>query len=180
MSTSYIFHTNFLWVQGWSIITYSIILQRDWSPELSAFYLTCACLLWEWVACGNSLFACVFIMYHVLYTMIYFPFVRCFSPCMWKFLSPPIGPLVFPGPLFMNQREQVLARIRPLQAFKLMRERLKGTAVFTTDSTWSPIMPFFLPSFNNLYSTAFFGTNNISFFLFLSDERPNLPTSFLF
>ncbi|XP_056108185.1 E3 ubiquitin-protein ligase MYCBP2 isoform X15 [Rhinichthys klamathensis goyatoka] len=35
------------------------------------------------------------------------------------------GPLVFPGPLFMNQREQVLARIRPLQAFKLMRERLK-------------------------------------------------------
>ncbi|KAF4109316.1 hypothetical protein G5714_010389 [Onychostoma macrolepis] len=35
------------------------------------------------------------------------------------------GPLVFPGPLFMNQREQVLARLRPLQAFKLMRERLK-------------------------------------------------------
>ncbi|XP_073711030.1 E3 ubiquitin-protein ligase MYCBP2 isoform X6 [Misgurnus anguillicaudatus] len=35
------------------------------------------------------------------------------------------GPLVFPGPLFMNQREQVLARLRPLQAFKLMREKLK-------------------------------------------------------
>uniref|UniRef100_A0A9J7XNT7 E3 ubiquitin-protein ligase MYCBP2 n=1 Tax=Cyprinus carpio carpio TaxID=630221 RepID=A0A9J7XNT7_CYPCA len=35
------------------------------------------------------------------------------------------GPLVFPGPLLMNQREQVLARLRPLQAFKLMRERLK-------------------------------------------------------
>lgn len=136
--------------------------KADWSPVLSAFYLTFACLLWEWVACGNSLLACVFIMYHVLYTMFYFPFVRCFSPCMWKFLSPPIGPLVFPGPLFMNQREQVLARIRPLQAFKLMRERLKGTAVFTTDSTWSPIMPFFPSSFNKLYSSAFFGPNNIS------------------
>ncbi|XP_043104374.1 E3 ubiquitin-protein ligase MYCBP2 isoform X7 [Puntigrus tetrazona] len=35
------------------------------------------------------------------------------------------GPLVFPGPLFMNQREQVLARLRPLQAYKLMREKLK-------------------------------------------------------
>uniref|UniRef100_A0A8C2L2V3 RCR-type E3 ubiquitin transferase n=1 Tax=Cyprinus carpio TaxID=7962 RepID=A0A8C2L2V3_CYPCA len=35
------------------------------------------------------------------------------------------GPLVFPGPLLMNQREQVLARLRPLQAFKLMREKLK-------------------------------------------------------
>ncbi|XP_009302830.2 E3 ubiquitin-protein ligase MYCBP2 isoform X10 [Danio rerio] len=35
------------------------------------------------------------------------------------------GPLVFPGPLFMNQREQVLARLRPLQAVKLMREKLK-------------------------------------------------------
>ncbi|XP_056610662.1 E3 ubiquitin-protein ligase MYCBP2 isoform X7 [Triplophysa dalaica] len=35
------------------------------------------------------------------------------------------GPLVYPGPLFMNQREQVLARLRPLQAFKLMREKLK-------------------------------------------------------
>uniref|UniRef100_A0A8C2BF53 RCR-type E3 ubiquitin transferase n=1 Tax=Cyprinus carpio TaxID=7962 RepID=A0A8C2BF53_CYPCA len=33
------------------------------------------------------------------------------------------GPLVFPGPHFM--REQVLARLRPLQAFKLMREKLK-------------------------------------------------------
>ncbi|XP_066542914.1 E3 ubiquitin-protein ligase MYCBP2 isoform X1 [Hoplias malabaricus] len=35
------------------------------------------------------------------------------------------GPLVFPGPLFMNQREQALARLRPLQAFKLMRDKLK-------------------------------------------------------
>ncbi|XP_016393835.1 E3 ubiquitin-protein ligase MYCBP2 isoform X10 [Sinocyclocheilus rhinocerous] len=35
------------------------------------------------------------------------------------------GPLVFPGPLLMNQREQVLARLRPLQAFKLMQEKLK-------------------------------------------------------
>ncbi|KAL6484777.1 hypothetical protein MHYP_G00068220 [Metynnis hypsauchen] len=35
------------------------------------------------------------------------------------------GPLVFPGPLFMNQREQALARLRPLQAIKLMREKLK-------------------------------------------------------
>ncbi|XP_060732394.1 E3 ubiquitin-protein ligase MYCBP2 isoform X14 [Tachysurus vachellii] len=35
------------------------------------------------------------------------------------------GPLVFPGPLFMNQREQALARLRPIQAFKLMRDKLK-------------------------------------------------------
>ncbi|XP_035377149.1 E3 ubiquitin-protein ligase MYCBP2 isoform X11 [Electrophorus electricus] len=37
------------------------------------------------------------------------------------------GPLVFPGPLFMNQREreQALARLRPLQAFKIMRDKLK-------------------------------------------------------
>ncbi|XP_062862091.1 E3 ubiquitin-protein ligase MYCBP2 isoform X10 [Trichomycterus rosablanca] len=35
------------------------------------------------------------------------------------------GPLAFPGPLLMNQREQALARLRPLQAFKLMREKLK-------------------------------------------------------
>uniref|UniRef100_A0A8B9J812 E3 ubiquitin-protein ligase MYCBP2 n=1 Tax=Astyanax mexicanus TaxID=7994 RepID=A0A8B9J812_ASTMX len=35
------------------------------------------------------------------------------------------GPLVFPGPLFMNHREQALARLRPLQAFKLMRDKLK-------------------------------------------------------
>ncbi len=116
--------------------------------------LQCACFLWEWVACGCSLLACVLIIYHVLYTMFYFPSVRCFAPCMWKFLFPSIGPLVFPGPLFMNQREQVLARLRPLQAFKLMREKIKGTAVFTTDSIWSPIMPLSLPSFNKLYSAA--------------------------
>ncbi|XP_030643001.1 E3 ubiquitin-protein ligase MYCBP2 isoform X2 [Chanos chanos] len=35
------------------------------------------------------------------------------------------GPIVFPGPLFMNQREQALARLRPLQAIKLMRDKLK-------------------------------------------------------
>lgn len=51
---------------------------------------------------------------------------------------PLIGPLVFPGPLFMNQREQALARLRPIQAFKLMRDKLKGTMDFTTDSAWSP------------------------------------------
>ncbi|XP_028848287.1 E3 ubiquitin-protein ligase MYCBP2 isoform X13 [Denticeps clupeoides] len=35
------------------------------------------------------------------------------------------GPLVFPGPIFMNQREQALARLRPLQALKHNRDKLK-------------------------------------------------------
>uniref|UniRef100_A0A671QW42 E3 ubiquitin-protein ligase MYCBP2 n=1 Tax=Sinocyclocheilus anshuiensis TaxID=1608454 RepID=A0A671QW42_9TELE len=35
------------------------------------------------------------------------------------FSFPPIGPLVFPGPILMNQCEQVLARLRPLQAHAL-------------------------------------------------------------
>ncbi|KAK7882381.1 hypothetical protein WMY93_028555 [Mugilogobius chulae] len=37
------------------------------------------------------------------------------------------GPLVFPGPIFMNQREQALARIRPLQALRHKRDKHKGT-----------------------------------------------------
>lgn len=41
------------------------------------------------------------------------------------------GPLVFPGPIFMNQREQALARIRPLQALRHKRDKQKGTMVFT-------------------------------------------------
>lgn len=53
--------------------------------------------------------------------------------CMWKFLSPP-GPLVFPGPIFMNQREQALARIRPLQALRHKRDKHKGTMVFTNST----------------------------------------------
>lgn len=61
------------------------------------------------------------------------------------FFLPLIGPLVFPGPLFMNQREQALARLRPIQAFKLMRGKLKGTMVFTTDSAWSPPTHSFFP-----------------------------------
>lgn len=52
---------------------------------------------------------------------------------MWKFLSPP-GPLVFPGPIFMNQREQALARIRPLQALRHKRDKHKGTMVFTNST----------------------------------------------
>ncbi|XP_030198582.1 E3 ubiquitin-protein ligase MYCBP2 isoform X5 [Gadus morhua] len=35
------------------------------------------------------------------------------------------GPLVFPGPIFMNQREQALARIRPLQALRHKRDKHK-------------------------------------------------------
>lgn len=52
---------------------------------------------------------------------------------MWKFLSPS-GPLVFPGPIFMNQREQALARIRPLQALRHKRDKHKGTMVFTNST----------------------------------------------
>ncbi|XP_046902595.1 E3 ubiquitin-protein ligase MYCBP2 isoform X13 [Hypomesus transpacificus] len=35
------------------------------------------------------------------------------------------GPLVFPGPIFMSQREQALARVRPLQALRHKRDKHK-------------------------------------------------------
>lgn len=65
----------------------------------------------------------------VLYDHVFFPICEQCA-CMWKFFSPP-GPLVFPGPIFMNQREQALARIRPLQALRHKRDKHKGTMVFT-------------------------------------------------
>lgn len=65
----------------------------------------------------------------VLYDHVFFPICE-HCACMSKFFSPP-GPLVFPGPIFMNQREQALARIRPLQALRHKRDKHKGTMVFT-------------------------------------------------
>lgn len=88
-------------------------------------------------------FPCLCIFWFPMYCILFyiFSFVRCFAHACESFFLPLIGPLVYPGPLFMNQREQALARLRPLQAFKIMRDKLKGTMVFTIDSTWSSAAP---------------------------------------
>ena len=99
------------------------------------------CSLWMDLSCTGAPLACVFYDLRCVVYCAIFPFVRCFAHACESFFLPLIGPLVFPGPLFMNQREQALARLRPLQAIKLMREKLKGTMVFTSDSTWSPAAP---------------------------------------
>lgn len=75
---------------------------------------------------------CVCVLLWCSIIMCSFPFCE-HCACMWKFLSPP-GPLVFPGPIFMNQREQALARIRPLQALRHKRDKHKGTTVFTNST----------------------------------------------
>lgn len=73
-------------------------------------------------------------------TMYFYPICE-HCACMWKFFSPP-GPLVFPGPIFMNQREQALARIRPLQALRHKRDKHKGTMVFTNSAgAETPLWP---------------------------------------
>lgn len=131
-------------VQGWSVIA-SVTFQGRSSLLPSTSYML--------VSSGSGLlvnvpfFASFFhdvpcVICHVLFSIC-----EMLCPMHVKVSLSPIGPLVFPGPLFMNQREQVLARLRPLQAVKLMREKLKGTAVFTTGFTWSPIMPLSLPFF---------------------------------
>ncbi len=67
MSTSCICHKMFLWVQRRRVITYSIILESG--LIIQTFCFTWACFLWEWVACGCSLLACVLIIYHVLFSI---------------------------------------------------------------------------------------------------------------
>lgn len=53
-----------------------------------------------------------------------FPFCELSYACAKCFSS---GPLVFPGPIFMNHREQALARIRPHPAqLKHKRDKHKG------------------------------------------------------
>lgn len=76
--------------------------------------------------------ASVYTIVVVQYFHVFFPICE-HCACMWKFLSLP-GPLVFPGPIFMNQREQALARIRPLQALRHKRDKHKGTMVFTNST----------------------------------------------
>lgn len=88
-----------------------------WLPPLLVSFILfqCVCALLWWS------------IYHV-----FFPICE-HCACMWKCLSPP-GPLVFSGPIFMNQREQALARIRPLQALRHKRDKHKGTLVFTNST----------------------------------------------
>ena len=93
-------------------------------PTLYYFAVWCVYIFIPVYVCDLLLFQCFF-------TMCFLPHVRL-CPCMVKFLSPPPGPLVFPGPIFMSQREQALARVRPLQALRHKRDKHKGTTVLPT------------------------------------------------
>lgn len=67
-----------------------------------------------------------------------FPFCELSYACTKCFSS---GPLVFPGPIFMNHREQALARIRPHPAqLKHKRDKHKGI--------WSSLWTYAHPSSN--------------------------------
>lgn len=89
-----------------------------WLPPCSCVYIFTVCVCARVYYCGVVL--CV--LSHL------------WALCMHVKVSFSPGPLVFPGPIFMNQREQALARIRPLQALRHKRDKHKGTTVFTNSA----------------------------------------------